>query len=92
MEHKDNLMNVLSPLNKLYSQFTSWLRLRPHKTSEERTENQENIFTTFLEQYFREFDIRNVTVDDQDTLLENIATQLEFHFFMNGISLPEKRS
>ena len=31
-------------------------------------------------------------MDDQETLLENIATQLEFHFFMNGISLPEKRS
>lgn len=62
--------NILYLLSKLYSQFTSWLQVRPDKPTPE-------IYTEKLEQYLHEFNIKDTEiVKDPEILLENIANQL----------------
>lgn len=80
-------MNILSLLRKLYSQFTSWLQVRPDKPTPE-------VYTKKLELYLQEFNIKDTEIaTDPEILLENIANQLEFTCYTKGISsLPKNLS
>jgi hypothetical protein len=85
-------INRISLFTNFYSKCISFFRPSEHRTLENA---QSNEIANVLEQYFREFDIRNVTVEDPEpeTLLDQIATLLELHFqYYNISTLPEQRS
>lgn len=84
-------INRISLFTNFYSKCIYFFRPSEHRTLENA---QSNEISNVLEQYFREFDIRNVTVEDPEpeTLLDQIATLLELHFHTSGATLLARPS